>query len=854
MKKIIYTMVLLLGTIAAGAQLPQGFSYQAVARNGEGAILPNQAIAIRFTIRDESASGNLLYQEYHQLTTNPLGLFQTTIGKGTTTVGNFESIPWGNGKEKYLEVELDPNGGSSFTVMGAHPMWSVPFALMAKETTSPPELVLDQLTDVDADMPNVGQVLKWNGSSWAPATDETGSGTAYTAGSGININGTVISNTGDADPSDDLTVSSTAGGDLNGSFSNLQIANGAVGTTEIADGAVIGAKIAQQGAMNNQVLKWAGSSWIPAEDNWGSQFIQTDNSLSGNGLLSTPLKLAQQGATNNQVLKWSGSNWTPAEDNWGSQFVQTDGSLTGNGLLSTPLKLAQQGAASNQVLKWSGSNWTPAEDNWGSQFVQTDGTFTGNGLLSTPLKLAQQNAAVGQVLKWNGTSWSPQNDVGGGNGDNWGTQAVVTNSSLAGNGTFGNPLKIASQGATSGQALKWNGSDWMPGEDNTLSIPFAASAMATTALFDITNMGVGDALKGTAQDGIFTAGVRGISTVNGGNGVIGEADNGSTAFGIWGKSVAGTGVYGIGGNFGVKGLANGSGTGGYFQSENGLALATGNGKVGIGSSSNIGGKMEIKSKGTFGNPQLLLREETVDSFARIGFRNVNVPDRSWSLGGRITSPDNLSDWFNLYYQSGNDTVSFLTMYKYKDFPLNPGWVEVDGSIKSKSLYVRGDLARLELRKDGSGANIWDIEIEEGDLVLWSGYNPFDPVGTFNKQDGTYYHVSDGRLKHDVVEMSGILPAVAQLRPVTYQVLNSTRRSIGFIAQEVEPLFPELVSQVKNKNDESVYQMNYEGFGTIAIKAIQEQQQMIETQQARIDALEKKVNELAGALQALMSQK
>jgi hypothetical protein len=51
--------------------------------------------------------------------------------------------------------------------------------------------------------------------------------------------------------------------------------------------------------------------------------------------------------------------------------------------------------------------------------------------------------------------------------DNWGSQSVVSNATLEGSGTPASSLKIAQQGATSGQVLKWNGSTWLPGTDLT---------------------------------------------------------------------------------------------------------------------------------------------------------------------------------------------------------------------------------------------------------------------------------------------------------------------------------------------------------------------------------------------------
>ena len=106
-----------------------------------------------------------------------------------------------------------------------------------------------------------------------------------------------------------------------------------------------------------------------------------------------------------------------------------------------------------------------AGDDWGAQTASTNSTISGNGA-GTPLGIAQQGAASGQVLKWNGTSWVPSTDlVGAAGGDNWGTQTVVTNSTLTGGGTFASPLGLAQQGATVGQTLKWNGSAWAPAND-----------------------------------------------------------------------------------------------------------------------------------------------------------------------------------------------------------------------------------------------------------------------------------------------------------------------------------------------------------------------------------------------------
>jgi len=339
-----------------------------------------------------------------------------------------------------------------------------------------------------------GQVLKWNGTTWSPAPDNLGTVT-ITGGVGIDViavgQNFTIANGGDINPFDDLTTNSTADGDIIGPFSNLQIkagavnsfdlANNAVQTAKIQNAAVTGEKIAQMGAFNGQVLKWNGTTWAPAQDtggdNWGTQTVVTSTPLSGLGTNASPLTIDQQGASNGQVLKWNGAVWLPANDNdsgpdnWGTQTAAVNPTLIGNGTLGNPLGIAPQGAASGQVLKYNGLNWFPADDqtgadNWGAQTAQVNPRLTGNGTAANPLDLAQQGASNGQVLKWNGSAWLPADDNNSGGGDNWGTQTATTNATITGNGTVGSPLGVAQQGASSGQVLKWNGSAWLPANDD----------------------------------------------------------------------------------------------------------------------------------------------------------------------------------------------------------------------------------------------------------------------------------------------------------------------------------------------------------------------------------------------------
>ncbi len=138
----------------AYAQTPQAIPYQGVARNESSELLASQNISLRFTIRNGSESGTIVYQETHKLTTSNLGLFNTNIGAGSPVIGTLAAVNWGSGA-KFLQVEMDVNGGSAFIDMGTAQFNSVPYALYAeKSNTTAADLGLENVDNTsDSDKP-----------------------------------------------------------------------------------------------------------------------------------------------------------------------------------------------------------------------------------------------------------------------------------------------------------------------------------------------------------------------------------------------------------------------------------------------------------------------------------------------------------------------------------------------------------------------------------------------------------------------------------------------------------------------------------------------------------------------------
>lgn len=128
-------LAIILNTFLLNAQAPQGFNYQAVVRDANGAVATNQSVSFRLSLRQGSATGNLVYKETRNATTNQFGLVSFEIGQGTVVAGNFTLINWAL-SPYYLQIECDITGGTSYADMGTQQLWSVPYALYAKSSGS----------------------------------------------------------------------------------------------------------------------------------------------------------------------------------------------------------------------------------------------------------------------------------------------------------------------------------------------------------------------------------------------------------------------------------------------------------------------------------------------------------------------------------------------------------------------------------------------------------------------------------------------------------------------------------------------------------------------------------------------
>lgn len=138
MKKLLTLLTLLAAlylVLTLQAQPPQKISYQAVVRNSTNALVTNQPVGVKITILQGSATGTPVFAETHTPTTNANGLINIVIGTGSPAINGLLDVVWSTGPY-FIKTEIDPAGGTAYSITSTSELLSVPYALYAKKAES----------------------------------------------------------------------------------------------------------------------------------------------------------------------------------------------------------------------------------------------------------------------------------------------------------------------------------------------------------------------------------------------------------------------------------------------------------------------------------------------------------------------------------------------------------------------------------------------------------------------------------------------------------------------------------------------------------------------------------------------
>jgi hypothetical protein len=321
---------------------------------------------------------------------------------------------------------------------------------------------------------------------------------------------------------------------------------------------------------------------------------------------------------------------------------------------------------------------------------------------------------------------------------------------------------------------------------------------------DVTQNGVGPGVFATSSGGM---GLWGITSSISAAGVIGDNTYGEA---VVGRNRGGSGVGAVVGRndstgYGVRG----------FNTKGGIGVL---GQAGISGGTGVGGR----------------------------FENVNAANNSNALES-ATNGSGAGGFFRNTGSSGNGAGAVVQ----KSTPFSGVFtsdVNTDLEVRHPIEFT-GGMTGLRLFNTGGNQNSWTLYATNTDGYL-ALYAKGAYKGYFSPATGAYTTVSDSRLKNNIQPYASTLENLMKIGVKSYTLINSEKTEVGLLAQEALQYFPEIVYSYTSDNGKQNYAMDYSRIGVLAVKAVQEQQVIIQKQQAQIDALKTEMAELRQMIENL----
>lgn len=202
----------------------------------------------------------------------------------------------------------------------------------------------------------------------------------------------------------------------------------------------------------------------------------------------------------------------------------------------------------------------------------------------------------------------------------------------------------------------------------------------------------------------------------------------------------------------------------------------------------------------------------------------------------------LDNNFGSYFYSASTNGQVLTMYypSSSQVPVNSG--SIDFSL-IKGLQDAGINKRLAVFSGSSAISSSQGIILDANDNLGIGVNEASDlplayklvVSGSIKATGTVIQGSDERLKEDIAPIDNALSRINHIDGVFFKYKDSGDKSVGFVAQQIQKILPEVVSEDNN----GYLGVNYSGVTAVLVEAIREQSSIISDLESRLSKLENK---------------
>jgi len=301
-KNLVMLLVFLAAAFLAFAEVPTSLTYQGKLVEGGQPVDGTRAIGFRLYVDtgDDGFTGSpgddLAWEQAPTTVSVNHGIFSWELAFTGGFTGTYLEIQdiFGAGHDLYLQVHVGPAGsawGACTPLIPADKITTQGFAFgIADKAVTPAKL---------ADGSAVGQLLQYNGTAWVLVD---GSGLGNVADGTIDGQTARWNNTsGQWEASDVLT---NDGSDL-AVTGDLTI-TGEAGYSDVADMGTDEADLVHK--------KYVDDLVATAGDDWGSQVVETDASLTGDGVTLTELGIATDGVNETHVNWGLGADQVSAED------------------------------------------------------------------------------------------------------------------------------------------------------------------------------------------------------------------------------------------------------------------------------------------------------------------------------------------------------------------------------------------------------------------------------------------------------------------------------------------------------------------------------------------------------------
>jgi trimeric autotransporter adhesin len=803
MKQIqIILFLLVFASVSIFAQAPQKMSFQAVIRNASNNLITSATVGIKISIVQTTPTGTVVYSESHTPTTNINGLASIEIGTGTVLSGTFSTINWGAGPY-FIKNEVDPTGGTTYTISNTSQIMSTPYALYAENTGNSWNLKGNNGTNDSTNFVGTTDNIPLNfrvNNQKAGKLDHLLNSTflGFNAGAS-NISG--LRNTVFGDSSfyknkvgnDNIAIGNSSLFSNTFGFGNVSIGNSALYTNTTGyNNLSIGANTLYSNVSGSDNIALGTSCLNKNTTGYGNiaigsyalfkNTIGARNTSLGEYALEFNISGSSNISIGFQTLTYNttGSNNVAI----GSEAMRSNltgivnTAIGGNALYTNTIGIGNT-ALGSQALYLNNIGNNNTANGRQSLFSNTSGN---------------NNVAFGLVALRNNTTGS--NNVAIGSRALYNNTTSNSNTSIGDSSLYTNT--VGSRNTANGYAALTNNST---GSHNT-ALGYLALTSNTTADF---NTALGDS-------SLFTNTIGSRNTANGYAALVSNlTGNNNTAFGS--------------------------------QSLNSNIIGSGNVALGFSAGFNETGSNKLYIENTNSSTPLIYGEFDNDILkinGKIKVNTVATPGNEMQINNsnNFTHSNGIQN-----FGSGSDEFMISSR---------------EGSGETAGVYGDGNTVSIwsagDANQGQSPALVYFLDEDLFDAVDNNPYNN-TALKSYISPAGAYVQISDKNKKENIVKIENSLEKIEKISGYTYQfklapseILKGDKpiKSSGVLAQELELILPEAVQ----KNEAGDYFVDYAAITPLLIEAIKEQN----TKMKAMDMVNSNILSRLKALEELLSKK